>query len=42
VVIMLRFLLLHRIEVTDRHSGLMLAGVALLILLEGVLEQVMP
>ena len=39
---MLRFLLLHRIEETDRHPGLMLACVGVLILLEGVFEQVMP
>lgn len=38
---MLRFLLLHRIEVTDRHPGLMLACVGALIVLERILEEVL-
>lgn len=36
------FLLLHRIEVTDRHPGVMLVCVGALIVLAGVLEKVMP
>jgi hypothetical protein len=39
---MVRFLLLHRIEWTDRHPGLMLACIGALIVAEGMLEQVMP
>ena len=39
---MLRFLLLYRIEWTDRHPGLMLACLGALVVLEGLLEQVMP
>ena len=36
------FLLLHRIEVTDRNPGVMLACVGALIVLAGVMEQVWP
>ncbi|MFC5550747.1 hypothetical protein [Massilia aerilata] len=36
------FLLLHRIEWTDRHPGLMLVAVGLLIVLSSVLEEVLP
>lgn len=36
-----RFLLMHRIDVTDRHPGLMLAIVAALIVLEGIAEQLL-
>jgi hypothetical protein len=36
------FVLLHKIEVTDRHPGVMLALAALVILAGAALEQVMP
>jgi len=36
---MLDFLLLHRIEWTDRHPGLMLAGAAVMVALAGVMEK---
>jgi hypothetical protein len=36
------WLLLNRIEVTDRHPGLMFAGLAATILLAGLPEGVMP
>jgi len=39
---MLRFLLLYRIEWTDRHPGLVFAAMGVLLVLEHVLEQVMP
>jgi hypothetical protein len=35
---MIRFLLLYRIDWTDRHPGLMLAAVGALIVLAGVME----
>jgi hypothetical protein len=38
----IRFLLLHRIEWTDQHPGLMLACVIALMLLGGVLEGLLP
>ena len=38
---MIRFLLLYRIEDTDRHPGLMLAAVGALIVLHGALEQLL-
>ncbi len=38
---MLRFLLLHRIEWTDRHPALMLAGAAAMIALSGAMERVL-
>jgi hypothetical protein len=39
---MIRFFLLHRIEWTDEHPGLMFACLGAAILLAGVLESVMP
>lgn len=36
------FILLHRIDLTDQHPGVMLALVALVILVGGALEQAMP
>lgn len=35
------FLLLHRIEWSNRHPGLMLVAVGLLIVLQSVLEQLL-
>lgn len=35
---MIRFLLLHRIDLTDRHPNLMLAALGILIVLRGALE----
>jgi hypothetical protein len=37
---MIRFLLLHRIEWTDKHPGLMLAVVGALVFLTGALDKV--
>lgn len=39
---MLRYLLLPRIEDTDRHGGLMLGCLGALILLAGVLDRCLP
>ena len=39
---MIRFLLLHRIEWTDRHPGLMLALLFILICLAGAIDPAAP
>jgi len=36
------FLLLHRIEWTDRYPGLMLVAIGLLFVLARILEEVLP
>jgi hypothetical protein len=38
---MIRFLLLHRIDLTDRHPNVMLAALAVLIVLRAALETVL-
>lgn len=38
---MIRFLLLHRIDLTDRHPNVMLAALAALIVLRAALESVL-
>lgn len=39
---MIRFLLLHRIDETDQHPGLMFAGLAATIVLAGLLQGLLP